>query len=83
MTGLPSDAWLKEAQKGIADHTVTDEILMHLVDGENVRDEGDGVFKITGIEIRQTKDTGAVARGLFFVFATFALDFLLVHIILY
>lgn len=31
MTGLPSDAWLKEAQKGIADHTVTDEILMHLV----------------------------------------------------
>ena len=28
-----------------------DEILVHLVDGENVRDEGDGVFKITGIEI--------------------------------
>lgn len=31
MTGLPSDAWLKEVQKGIADHAVTDEILMHLV----------------------------------------------------
>ena len=28
-----------------------DEILVHLVDGENVGDEGDGVFKITGVEI--------------------------------
>ena len=31
MTALPSEEWLKEAQKGIADHAVTDEILMHLV----------------------------------------------------
>ena len=31
MTGLPSEEWLKEARRGIADHAVTDEILMHLV----------------------------------------------------
>ncbi len=31
MTALPSEEWLKEAQKGIADHAVTDEILIHLV----------------------------------------------------
>ena len=31
MTGLPSEEWLAEVRKGIADHVVTDEILMHLV----------------------------------------------------